>query len=81
MDNSFRTLRRLRISADQRRRLYGEKTIYPVIRLQGNWLQAAGFTPGGSVYLFIEDGVIILKTAGQDQAEAAAIELFNALNK
>lgn len=74
------TMRRLKIGDGMRERKYKERTIYPVIRLEGNWLQEAGFRPGESVYLFVQDGKITLKTAPEDPTEAAAIKVFNAFN-
>lgn len=75
------TMRRLKIGDGVRQRKYKQLTIYPVIRLEGNWLQEAGFLPGQSVYLFVQDGKITLKTAPEDPTEAAAIRVFNAFNE
>lgn len=74
------TMRRLTIGAGIRPRKYHQKTVFPVIRLEGVWLEEAGFLPNTPIYLFVEDGKITIKTEPERKIEAKAIELYNILN-
>lgn len=73
-------LRVLTIGTGYRPRKYRQLTIYPVIRLEGVWLEQAGFLPNEPVYLFVEDGKITIKTKPEREIEEKAIEIFNVLN-
>lgn len=73
-------MRRLTIGEGVRVRRYHQLTLYPILHLQGNWLHEAGFTKGSTVYLFVEDGKIVLKLEPETDTEAKAIQIFNALN-
>jgi hypothetical protein len=74
------TMRRLTIGEGWRKTTYRELKLYPVLHLQGNWLEDAGFTKGSTVYLFVEDGKIVLKLEPENETESKAIQLFNAIN-
>lgn len=58
-----------------------ERTRYPIIKLEGVWLEDAGFLPNTPVYLFVEDGKITIKNKPERKAEAAAMQVFEALTK
>jgi hypothetical protein len=75
-----KTLRSLTIGTGYRPRKYRKLTIYPIIRLEGVWLEEAGFLPNTPVYLFVEDGKITIKTKPEREIEKKAIEIFNILN-
>ncbi|MDD4515379.1 SymE family type I addiction module toxin [Massilibacteroides sp.] len=72
-------LRILTIGTGYRPRKYRQLTIYPIIRLEGVWLEEAGFLPNTPVYLFVEDGKITIKTNPEREIEKKAIEIFNIL--
>ncbi len=74
------TMRRLRICEGVRIRRYHQLTLYPILHLQGNWLHDAGFTKGSTVYLFVENGKIVMKLEPETETEAKSIQVFNAFN-
>lgn len=75
------SMRRLTIGQGIRQRKYkDEKTLFPIIKLEGVWLEEAGFLPNTPIYLFVEDGKITIKTEPERKIEAKAIELYNILN-
>lgn len=74
-------MRRLTISGKTRNLTYpNERTYFPIIKLEGVWLQNAGFLPGQMVYLFIEAGKIVLKSQPDTDIEAKAIQVYNVFN-
>jgi hypothetical protein len=74
-------MRRLTISGKTRNLTYGnERTYFPIIKLEGVWLQDAGFLPGQKVYLFIEDGKITLKSQPETELESKAMKVYNVFN-
>jgi hypothetical protein len=75
------TMRRLTIGTGYRPRKYRELTIYPILRLEGVWLENAGFLPNTLVYLFVEDGKITIKTEPEREIEKKAMRLYKAINK
>jgi len=54
-------LRRLKVHTGIRCRKHNKKTVYPFLRIEGNWLQAAGFNPENHAYVIIENGCITIK--------------------
>jgi len=56
-----KTLRRLRIQEKIRFGRFYNRTLYPAIRIEGNWLKDAGFLPNTCVYVIIESGKIVIK--------------------
>lgn len=74
------TMRRLTIGEGLRLRKYNQRTYYPQIRLEGLWLENAGFLPGQTVYIFVESGKIVLKAEPENSTEAKAIQVLNALD-
>jgi len=73
-------LRRKKIATGTRRSVYKELSLYPILNLEGNWLQDAGFTPGANVYVFVEDQKIILKMEPESELEKKAIMLYDAFH-
>jgi hypothetical protein len=73
-------MRCLTIGEGIRVRKHNQRTYYPQIRLEGVWLEDAGFLPGSVVYLFVESGKIVLKSKPENETEAKAIKLINALD-
>ncbi len=74
-------MRRLRISEGTRNLKYpNERTFFPIIKLEGVWLQKAGFLPGSVVYLFVEDGKITLKSQPETDFEAKAMNIYDVFN-
>ena len=71
-------LRRITVQRDVRRRKYGEKTEFPVIRIEGNWLSDAGFLPNSTAYIYVENGKITIK---HQAPEALKTESFTTLKK
>ena len=53
-------LRRLRVSAQYARRAHGQDVCVPWIRLQGLWLEAAGFAVGSTVCVRVSQGRVVL---------------------
>lgn len=74
------TMRRLKIAMKVRARRFSRPTFYPSIRIQGNWLQDAGFDPGSTVYLFVESGKIVIRLEPENDTEAKAMQLLTALD-
>ncbi len=54
-------MRRLKVHKGIRCRKHNKKTIYPFLRIEGNWLQAAGFDPEKHAYVIIQNGCITIK--------------------
>lgn len=74
-------MRQLTIQEGYRKRKYRQHTKYPIIRLEGVWLEEAGFLPNTPVYLFVEDGKITIKSRPEREIEAKAMQLYEAINK
>jgi hypothetical protein len=55
------TMRRLKIQTNIRKKKYNSRTIYPTLRIEGNWLNEAGFTPDTNVIVIVEAGKIVIK--------------------
>ncbi len=53
--------RQLTIGYQPRWNSVRRQTLVPSIKLAGNWLAAAGFTPGEMVEIIVESGSISLK--------------------
>lgn len=75
------TLRRLTIQEGVREKKYNERSYFPIIKIEGKWLEDCGFLPNTRVYLFVEAGKITLKCNPDREAEAKAMQVFEALNK
>lgn len=73
-------MRSLKIGEGLRLKKYNQRTYFPKIRLEGVWLEDAGFKPGQKVYIFIEAGKIVLKAEAENETEAKAIKLVDALD-
>lgn len=55
------SMRRLKIHTGIRCRKYNKITVYPYLRIEGNWLKNAGFNPENHIYVIIQDGCITIK--------------------
>jgi hypothetical protein len=55
------SMRRLKIHTGIRCRKHNKCTIYPFLRIEGNWLKNAGFDPKNYAYVIIQDGCITIK--------------------
>lgn len=54
--------RQLTIGMEPRKNVMRKVRWTPAIRLAGNWLEAAGFTPGEMVDIIVSNGSINIKT-------------------
>ena len=58
-------MRRLKIHTGIRCRKHNRKTVYPFLRIEGNWLLKAGFNPENHAYVIIQDGCITIKAEAE----------------
>jgi len=63
--SKLKTMRRIKIGEGFRKRKYHQSTLYPVLRIEGVWLQDAGFLAGSNVYVFVENGKIVIKAEAE----------------
>jgi hypothetical protein len=59
--------RSLTIQEKTRNRKYNERTFYPTLRIEGNWLKQAGFNSFETVILTVEQGKIVISKKPQNQ--------------
>lgn len=50
-----------------RKTKYRNTTLFPVLRIDGNWLSKAGFPPHTQVYIHVQEGRIVIN---QDELRA-----------
>lgn len=65
-------MRRLKIHTGIRCRKHNKRTVYPFLRIVGNWLQRAGFDPDNHAYVIISEGCITIKAEREHMAQQRA---------
>jgi hypothetical protein len=61
------TLRKRTVQVGYRKTKSRNTTLFPVLRIDGNWLSKAGFPPHTQVYIHVQEGRIVIN---QDELRA-----------